>query len=70
MRVVCPQDVEKKRLKQASMVYLEVVVCTQDMKKMLLKHAKIFYWKKWATKHECEEFKEGNLLEPNQGILR
>ena len=35
------------------------VVCPQDVMKMLLKQAKMVYCKKWATKHECEELREG-----------
>ena len=37
---------------------------------MLLKRARIVHWKQWTAEHECEEFKEGVLLEPIQAMLR
>ena len=37
---------------------------------MHLKQAKLVYWKKWATKRECEELKDGVWLEPIQAMLR
>ena len=39
------------------------VVCAQDVKKRLLRQARMVYWKRWATKHECEELKEGVWLD-------
>ena len=32
-------------------------VSPKDVKKMLLKQAWTVYWKKWAAKHEYEEFR-------------
>ena len=37
---------------------------------MLLKPARMVYWKKWATRHEFEELKEGVRLEPIHAMLR
>ena len=37
---------------------------------MLLQQASKFYWKKWAAKHEYEEFKEGVWLEPALALMR
>ena len=34
-------------------------VCPRDVKKLLLQQARTVYWKKWAVKHEYEEFIEG-----------
>ena len=45
-------------------------VCPKDVKKMLLKHTRSAYWKKWVTKHEYEELKEGIWLEPALALLR
>ena len=41
-----------------------------DVKKMLLKQARSTYRKKWASKHEHEELKEGIWLEPALALLR
>ena len=30
-------------------------VCPRNMNKMLLKQVRTIYWKKWASRHECEE---------------
>ena len=46
------------------------VICPQDVKNMLLKHARMVCWKKWATKHEYEELKEGIRLELALALLR
>ena len=39
-------------------------------KKMLVQRARSVYWKKWAAKHEYEELKEGEWLEPALALLR
>ena len=45
-------------------------VCPKDVKKMLLNQARTTYCKKWDTKHEDEELKEGIWLEPTLALLR
>ena len=45
------------------------VVCPQRVKKMLLTQARRFYWK-LAANHECQEVKEGVLLEPIQAVAK
>ena len=45
-------------------------VCPKDVKKMLLKQARSAHWKKWAAKHDYEEWKEGRWLEPALALLR
>ena len=45
-------------------------VCPQDAKKMLLQRARTVHWKKWAAKHDYEEWKEGIWLEPALALLR
>ena len=37
---------------------------------MLVQRARSVYWKKWAAKHEYEELKEGEWLEPALALLR
>ena len=41
------------------------VVCPQDVKKMLQKQARVENWKKWAAKHECEEFERTSVAGAN-----
>ena len=45
-------------------------VCPKDMKKMLLQQARSVCWKKSATRHEYEDFKEGIWLELALAVLR
>ena len=45
-------------------------VCPKDVTKMLVQQARSVYWKKWAAKHEYEEFKEGIWLELALASLR
>ena len=46
------------------------VVCPRDVQNMLLKQVRTTYWKKWATKHECEELSKGVWLDPIGALLR
>ena len=46
------------------------VVCPHDVSKMPLTRARMVCGKRWAAKHECEELKDGVLLEPVQAVLR
>ena len=45
-------------------------VCPKDVKKMLVQQGRTICWKKWAAKHEYEEFKEDIWLEPALALLR
>ena len=45
-------------------------VCPKNVKKMLVQRARSVYWKKWAAKHEYEEFKEGTWMERGLALLR
>ena len=36
-------------------------VCPKDVKTMLVQRARSVHWKKWAAKHEYEEFKRGSM---------
>ena len=44
-------------------------VCPRDVKKMLVQRARSVHWKKWESKHEHEELKEGVWLEPALALL-
>ena len=46
------------------------VVSPRDVKEMLLKQVRRVNWKKWTSKHVCEELKEGVWLEPALALLR
>ena len=37
-------------------------VCPKDVKKMVVQRARSVYWKKWAAKHEYEEFERASSL--------
>ena len=37
-------------------------ICPRDVKKMLVLQARLVYRKKWAAKHEHEEFEGGDLV--------
>ena len=45
-------------------------VSPKKVKKMLVQRARSVHWKKWAAKHDCEELKEGERLEPGLALLR
>ena len=41
------------------------VVCPQDVKKIMLKQARMVHWKRWAAKHEWQEFEGMSLAGAN-----
>ena len=45
-------------------------ICPRDVKKMLLKQVTTAYWKKCASRHECEELSRGVWLDPINALLR
>ena len=36
-------------------------LCPKDVRKMPVQRARSVYWKKWAAKHEYEEFERGSM---------
>ena len=42
-------------------------VFPKDVKKMLVQKARSVYWKKWAAKHEYEDFEGGYLAGAGSG---
>ena len=45
-------------------------VCSRDVKNLTVCRGRSVKWKKWTAKHEHEELKEGERLEPALALLR
>ena len=65
MMLVCPKRCFKKTVHWHKLVFSSEktidmqLVCPKDVRKMLVQRARSVHWKKWAGKHEYEEWKDG-----------